>query len=93
MQETQVPSLGWEDPLEKEMATLSSILAWETREDFPEEHSGQPIVHGATEELGMTYRPNNNNIEQHRVLAYSGAGWPLNMRTPFFFLEEIDILC
>ena len=26
---TQVRSLGWEDPLEKEMATHSSILAWE----------------------------------------------------------------
>ena len=29
MQETQVLSLGWEDPLEKKMATHSSILAWE----------------------------------------------------------------
>ena len=29
MQETQVKSLGQEDPLEKEMATHSSILAWE----------------------------------------------------------------
>ena len=29
MQETWVPSLGWEDALEKEMATHSSILAWE----------------------------------------------------------------
>ena len=28
MQETQVRSLGWEDPLEQEMATHSSILAW-----------------------------------------------------------------
>ena len=28
MQETWVPSLGWEDPLEKGMATHSSILAW-----------------------------------------------------------------
>ena len=28
MQETWVPSLGWEDPREKEMATHSSILAW-----------------------------------------------------------------
>ena len=28
MQETRVQSLGWEDPLEKEMATHSSILAW-----------------------------------------------------------------
>ena len=29
MQETQVRSLGWEDFLEKERATHSSILAWE----------------------------------------------------------------
>ena len=28
MQETQVPSLGREDPLEEEMATRSSVLAW-----------------------------------------------------------------
>jgi len=28
MQESWVQFLGWEDPLEKEMATLSSILAW-----------------------------------------------------------------
>ena len=28
MQETWVQSLGWEDPLEKEMANHSSILAW-----------------------------------------------------------------
>ena len=30
MQETQIQSLGQEDPLEKEMATHSSILAWQT---------------------------------------------------------------
>ena len=29
MQETWVQSAGWDDPLEKEMATHSSILAWE----------------------------------------------------------------
>ena len=29
MQETQAGSLGWKDYLEKEMATHSSILAWE----------------------------------------------------------------
>ena len=29
VQETQVQSLGWEGPLEKEMATHSSVLAWE----------------------------------------------------------------
>ena len=27
-QETQVQSLGWEEPMEKEMATHSSMLAW-----------------------------------------------------------------
>jgi len=28
MRETWVPSLGWKDPMEKEKATHSSILAW-----------------------------------------------------------------
>ena len=40
MQETQVQSLGQEDPLEEEMATHSSILAWRTT------WSEKPIVHG-----------------------------------------------
>ena len=31
MWETQVQSLGWEDPLEKGMATHSTILAWRIR--------------------------------------------------------------
>ena len=39
MQETQVPSMGQEDPLEKEIATHSSILAW--RIPWTEE----PVVH------------------------------------------------
>ena len=30
IQETQVQPLGWKDPLEKGMATSSSILAWES---------------------------------------------------------------
>ena len=43
MQETQVQSLGWENPLEKEMATHSSILAW--RIPQTEEPGGlQPIA-------------------------------------------------
>ena len=33
MKETQVQSLGWEDPLEEEMATHSSILAMENSTD------------------------------------------------------------
>ena len=38
MQNTWVPSLGWEDPLEKGMATYSSILAW--RLSWTEESGG-----------------------------------------------------
>ena len=38
MQENQVWSLGWEDPLEKEMVTHSSTLAWEI--PWREEPSG-----------------------------------------------------
>ena len=38
MQETQVLSLGWEDPLEKGMSILSSIPAW--RIPWTEEYGG-----------------------------------------------------
>ena len=42
--ESWVPSLGHEDPLEKEMATHSSLLAWRipwTEEQIRERHSNQ----------------------------------------------------
>ena len=42
MQETQVPSLGREDPQEKGMATHSSILAW--RIQWTEEPSGLQCI-------------------------------------------------
>ena len=45
MQETRVWSLGQEDPLEKEMATHSSILAWRTL--WTEELQVPAAVHGA----------------------------------------------
>ena len=38
IRDTQVPSLGWEYPLEKEMATHSSTLAWKI--SWTEEHGG-----------------------------------------------------
>ena len=43
MWETQVRSLGWEDPLNKEMATHSSIPAW--RIPWTEEPGGLPRGH------------------------------------------------
>ena len=42
MQETQVHSLGQEDPLEEEMATHSSILAWEI--PWTEEPDGPQLM-------------------------------------------------
>ena len=62
MQETkemQVWSLGWikEDPLEKEMAAHSSILAWK----IPDRGAWQATVHGATKESDMTEQLNNDN--------------------------------
>ena len=45
MQETLVQFLGHEDPLEKEMATHSSILAWSIPMD---RRAWQAIVHGVT---------------------------------------------
>ena len=43
IQETWVRSLGWEDPLEKGMATHSSILAWRIPMD---RGAWQAMVHG-----------------------------------------------
>ena len=49
MRETQIQSLGWEDPLEEEVATHSSILAWRiprTEEpDGPQSMGSQRVRH------------------------------------------------
>ena len=51
MREAQVPSLGQEDPLEKEMITHSSILAW--RIPWTEEPGGLQF-HRVAKELDTT---------------------------------------
>ena len=48
IQETWVQSLGWKDPLEKGMATCSSILAWRI---FMDRGDWQAIVHGVAKHL------------------------------------------
>ena len=58
MQETQVRTLGQEDPLEKEMVTHSSILAWE----IPwTEGAWRATVHEVTKESDTTRQLNNDN--------------------------------
>ena len=49
MSEMQVQSLGQEDPLDKEMATHFSILAWEIQRRV-----WQETTHGVTKEQDMT---------------------------------------
>ena len=50
-EEMLVQSLGQEDPLEMEMATHASILAWDTSKKNPTEETG---VHGVTVDSDMT---------------------------------------
>ena len=52
MQETGVRSLGWEDPLEKEMATYSSIIAW--RIPWTEELGGLQFMGSQESDTTMT---------------------------------------
>ena len=63
MRETWVQSLGWVDPLEKEMATHSSILAWET--PWTEEPGRLPFT--GSQELDMTERL-NHHLPKRNVL-------------------------
>ena len=52
MWETWVQSLGWEDPLEEDMATHSSILAWRIPID---RGAWQATVHGVvTSQTGLS---------------------------------------
>ena len=61
MQETQVQFLGQEDPLEKEMATHSNILAW--RIPWTEEPGGlQPMG---------SQRVRHNGVTNTHIHAYS----------------------
>ena len=56
MRETWVRSLGWEDPLEKEMATYSSILDWR----IPR-----------TEELGRLQSMGSQRVEHDRNFQFT----------------------
>ena len=73
MQETQVQSLGQEDPLEKQMATHSSILAW--RLPWTEEPGG-------LQSTGLQ-RVRHNWVTKYSSLFYK------QMESPSFSLKDI----
>jgi len=76
MQETQVRSLGWEDPLDKEMATHSGILAWKIT--WTEEPGGlqsmglQRVGHDRIILMGLRYR---QSILEKKGDFYQWWGW------------------
>ena len=72
MQETQVQSLGGEHPLEKEMATHSSILAWTIR--WAEEPIGLWYM-GVAKEPDTTYWLNNKEISLIKPVTIYFSGY------------------
>ena len=78
MQETQVPSLGWEDPLEKGMATHSSIFAWKI--PWTEEPGGLQSI--GSQRVGhnwvtntFTFKPFLMVLEPHLMFCESVFMW------------------
>ena len=70
MRETRVRSLAWEDPLEKEMATHSSTLAW--RIPWREEP-------GRLQSMGSQRVDTTERLHFH----FHGLGMDLNPAPPF----------
>ena len=69
MQEIQVWSRVWEDPLEKEMTTHSSILAWE----IPRTEETGGYSSWVTKESDITQRLDNNESSYTDALASSNS--------------------
>ena len=78
MQETQVQSLDWENPLEKEMATHSSILAWR----IPQ-----------TEEPGRLQSMESQRVIYVCACVYKIWKWtPLKLSESVYLVEFLHIL-
>ena len=65
MQETRVRFLDWEDPLEKEMATHSTILAWR----IPWTEEPGRLQSRGLQESDMTYQLNHHHRREYPVSA------------------------
>ena len=74
MQETQVWSLGWEDPLEKGMATHSSILVW--RIPWTEEpHGLHGVAKSWTQLSELIYNVLVSDVQQNDLKSSSIIGY------------------
>ena len=81
MHKTQVPSLGQEDPLEKERTTHSSILAWR----IPQAEESGGLLFMGSQESDTTEQVNKNDTTVPERTLLSVFGW----RTR---LPEFDLL-
>ena len=65
MWETWVQTLGWEDPLEKGMATHSSILAWEIpwiEEPVGSQRVGHDLVNKQQQRFKISWKEIDNHV-------------------------------
>ena len=69
VQETRVRSLGWEDPLEKEMATHPSILVWE----IPWTEEPGRLQSKGSQRVRHDLQTKNNNNRKFRALGAGGG--------------------
>ena len=69
MQETQIQSLGWDDPLEKEIATHPSILAWEI--PLMEPGGLQPMGSQRVKEWVTEHRSVNEHFDSRYTAKFS----------------------
>ena len=81
MQETQIQSLGWEDPLEEGMATHSSILAW--RIPWTEEEPGGLQSLGP-QRMGHDWAANTNSVHP------GSASFPITVSLGVMKTESIS---
>ena len=70
MQQTWFQSLDWEDPLEKEMATHSNILAWEI--PSTEESGGLQSMGSKESEMTLETKPPPQSLYQAERLIQMG---------------------
>jgi len=68
MEEMGIQSLGWEDFLEKEMATHSSILAWEI--PWTERGSWWATVHGVAKRVGRDLTTKQHEYKYYILSIY-----------------------
>ena len=73
MRETWVQSLGWEDPLEKEMATDSSILAWKI--PWMEEPGVHGVAKSRTQLSDFTFTFHFHALEMEMATHSSVLAW------------------